>query len=200
MSGYCWTEGIIITILQICPKNHSPWASFFLPRRIDAMATGRQQLATGQLDSWVTEKSTPMEMAAIQGKAKALTALEQFTEVKISLICILYFVFLYTFFCIIVFCSMLSCCRYLHFTLPHSPPPRVGWATLPSHSLPIPCKWKSMASQVTPQVMLYKMYKLMRDEQGGLEPSQEFQDILQKLPKDMVSLSKYISLLRSNVP
>ena len=64
------------------------------------MATGRQQLATGQLDSWVTEKSTPMEMAAIQGKAKALTALEQFTEVKISLICILYFVlfFLYTFF------------------------------------------------------------------------------------------------------
>ena len=112
----------------------------FLPRRIDAMSTGRQQLATGQLDSWVTEKSTPMEMAAIQGKAKALTALEQFTEVKISLICILYFVFLYTFFCIIVFCSMLSCCRYLHFTLPHSPPPRVGWATLPSHSLPIPCK------------------------------------------------------------
>ena len=57
-----------------------------------------------------------------------------------------------------------------------------------------------MALQVTPQVMLYKMYKLMRDEQGGMEPSQEFQDILQKLPKDMVSLSKYISLLRSNVP
>ena len=147
MSGYCWTEGIIITILQICPKNHSPWASFFLPRRIDAMATGRQQLATGQLGSGTTEKSTPMEMAAIQGKAKALTALEQFTEVKISLICILYFVFLYTFFCIIVFCSMLSCCRYLHFTLPHSPPPRVGWATLPSHSLDnpwhcrLPHKW-----------------------------------------------------------
>ena len=105
MSGYCWTEGIIITIIMIFFTNLSKKIilpkQVFLPRRIDAMSTGRQQLATGQLGSGTTEKSTPMEMAAIQGKAKALTALEQFTEVEISRICIFYF--LYTFFVLLYF-------------------------------------------------------------------------------------------------
>ena len=41
---------------------------------------------------------------------------------------------------------------------------------------------------MTPQVMLYQMFKLMKDERGGSEPSKEVEDILGKLPKDLVSL------------
>ena len=46
--------------------------------------------------------------------------------------------------------------------------------------------------QVTPQVMLYQTYKLMKDEQDGSEPSKELEDILGKLPKDVVSLVHYL--------
>ena len=49
-----------------------------------------------------------------------------------------------------------------------------------------------MILQVTPQVMLYQTYKLMKDEQDGSEPSKELEDILGKLPKDMVSLVHYL--------
>ena len=41
--------------------------------------------------------------------------------------------------------------------------------------------------QVTPQVMLYQIHKLMQDERDGSEPSKELEDILGKLPKDLVS-------------
>ena len=40
--------------------------------------------------------------------------------------------------------------------------------------------------QVTPQVMLYQIHKLMQDERDGSEPSKELEDILGKLPKDLV--------------
>ena len=49
-----------------------------------------------------------------------------------------------------------------------------------------------MILQVTPQVMLYQTYKLMKDEQDSSEPSKELEDILGKLPKDMVSLVHYL--------
>ena len=49
-----------------------------------------------------------------------------------------------------------------------------------------------MHLQVTPQVMLYQICTLMKDNRGDSEPSKEVEDILGKLPKDLVSLACYL--------
>ena len=47
---------------------------------------------------------------------------------------------------------------------------------------------------MTPQVMLYQLYKLIEDERGDSEPSKEVEDILGKLPRELVRLAFHLNV------